>query len=285
MRVWIPILMVSSLAAGGCVKKSTLEAAVGDMSRMGVEGASSRAELALMAQRREACLAVSADRQATIERLTSDAAALSAEVALCRQALEENQRNLASTQTLLRQRGAERDQLVRRLEELAAIEREAARRNEIYEEVLGKFRQLIDAGQLSVVISRGRLVLQLPQDILFASGKADLEPAGIEALTQVGQVLGGFADRQFQVEGHTDNVPIRTTQFPSNWELSTARALAVVHLLQGAGVAATNLSAAGFGEFQPRASNDTPDDRRLNRRIEIVMVPNLDILQNSGEAR
>ena len=70
-----------------------------------------------------------------------------------------------------------------------------------------------------------------------------------------------FSDRRFQIEGHTDNVPIKSARFPSNWELSTARALAVVHLLTDMGVTPENLSAAGFGEFRPRADNDTDEGK------------------------
>ena len=84
--------------------------------------------------------------------------------------------------------------------------------------------------------------------------------------------------RSFQVEGHRDNVPISTERFPSNWELSSARALSVVRILIDAGVAPEHVSGAGYGEYQPVASNDDRDGRRLNRRIEIVMLPNLDVI-------
>ena len=97
-------------------------------------------------------------------------------------------------------------------------------------------------------------------------------------MVEVAGVLAAFPDRQFQVEGHTDNVPISTERFPSNWELSSARALAVVRLLADSGVAPENVSGAAFGEYQPVASNDDRESRRRNRRIEIVMLPNLDVI-------
>ena len=93
-------------------------------------------------------------------------------------------------------------------------------------------------------------------------------------------MLKQFSDRRFQIEGHSDNVPIKSARFPSNWELSTARALSVVHLLTEMGVTPENVSAAGFGEFRPRADNETEEGKQLNRRIEIVMLPNLDILSS-----
>ena len=90
-----------------------------------------------------------------------------------------------------------------------------------------KLRSMIDAGQLKVAIRNGRMIIVLPNDVLFDSGKVDLKPAGKEALTQVANVLAGIGDRRFLVAGHTDNVPIKTSRFPSNWELSTARAVEV----------------------------------------------------------
>ena len=131
---------------------------------------------------------------------------------------------------------------------------------------------------MSVTIDRGRMVIQLPQDILFQSGSATLGAEGRSVISQVGSVLADFDDRRFQVEGHTDDVPISTERFPSNWELSSARALAVVRLLTAQGVAPENVSGAAFGEHQPRASNDDRASRALNRRIEIVMLPNLDVI-------
>ena len=91
-------------------------------------------------------------------------------------------------------------------------------------------------------------------------------------------MLGMFQGRHFQVAGDTDNVPIQTARFPSNWELSTARAVEVVRFLVARGMHADMLSAAGFGEFDPVLSNDTAEGRTTNRRIEIVLQPNVDEL-------
>ena len=118
----------------------------------------------------------------------------------------------------------------------------------------------------------------MPQDILFESGSADIGDEGQIALIEVATVIAALSERQFQIEGHTDNVPIETRRFPSNWELSAARALAVVHLFEEYGVPPTNISAAAYAEFQPRAPNDTPQNKALNRRIEIVMVPDLEAI-------
>ena len=115
-------------------------------------------------------------------------------------------------------------------------------------------------------------------DVLFDTGRTELKPAGKAALKAIAEVIRIMPERQFQVAGHTDNVPIRTERFPSNWELSTGRALRVVHFLIGEGAEPSSLSAAGYSEIDPVASNDTPEGRRRNRRTEITLQPNIDEL-------
>ena len=161
---------------------------------------------------------------------------------------------------------------------LRNIEAETKRRNEIYAQFIDRLQTMIDGGQLTVNIEQGRIVINLPNNVLFKSGSASLNSEGIKALTQIAAVLSQFSDRRFQIEGHTDNNPIKSARFPSNWELSTSRALSVVHLLASLGVSSESISAAGFGEFRPRANNDSEQGRQLNRRVEIIMQPNLDIL-------
>jgi chemotaxis protein MotB len=165
-----------------------------------------------------------------------------------------------------------------RLDELRKAQAAAEARAELFEQFVRKLRKMIDAGQLKVVTRAGKLVIQLSNDVLFASGRTELKPAGKEALTQLAHVITSVRDRQFQVAGHTDNVPIQASRYASNWELSTARALEVVKLLISQGAAPHQLSAAGFGEFDPIASNDTPDGRAKNRRIEITLQPDLNEL-------
>jgi chemotaxis protein MotB len=172
------------------------------------------------------------------------------------------------------------DESQSQIQTLRNIEIETKKRNEIYARFISELQKMIDGGQLSVSINEGRIVINLPDNVLFPSGSATLSVSGRETLKEIAALLGEFSDRRFQIEGHTDNVPIYTPKFPSNWELSTARALSVVQLMTKEGVIAENLSAAGFGEFHPRADNTSKEGRALNRRIEIVMQPNLNILSN-----
>ncbi len=134
-----------------------------------------------------------------------------------------------------------------------------------------QFRKLIDAGKLHVEVRHGHLVLVLPNDVLFDEGKTALKPDGVAALAEIAATLKTVKDRQFQVVGHTDSAPIKTKEFPSNWELSSARALAVVKLLVEQGVGPSMLAATGRGEWEPMASNLSPVTRAKNRRIEIVL--------------
>ncbi len=165
-----------------------------------------------------------------------------------------------------------------RLEELRRAQAAAEARAQLFQQFVQKFKKMIDAGQLKIATRNGRLVIQLPNDVLFDSGQTLIKPAGKDALVQVAQVLKGVEPRKFQIGGNTDNVPIQTSRFPSNWELSTARAVEVVKLLVAQGVDPKSLSAAGYGEFDPVASNDASDGRAKNRRIEIALQPNLDEL-------
>lgn len=171
----------------------------------------------------------------------------------------------------------------RALAEARERQKAAEARDAIYRRIRDELASMIDAGKLSVRIARGRLVIDLKQDILFPSGSAKLSDIGSETLSEVAAALANFPGRAFQVEGHTDNVPIKTTRFPSNWELSTARATSVVTLFVARGIDAAHLSAAGYGEHQPRADNGSPEGRALNRRIEIVMQPDLQLLPDLVE--
>lgn len=169
------------------------------------------------------------------------------------------------------------------LAELAERKAQADERVAAYRDMLARFQKLIDAGRLKVKIVNGRMVVEMATDVLFASGKSDLSDGGKAALAEVGAVLKDIPERSFQVEGHTDNDPIKTAQFPSNWELGSARAVTVVRALIEAGVLPERVSAASFSEFHPVAGNDSAVGKTANRRIEIVVVPDLSQLPGFDE--
>lgn len=131
---------------------------------------------------------------------------------------------------------------------------------------------------------RGRLVITFVAEVLFDSGKADLKPAAKETLDKIAPTLKTtVGDLEIGVEGHTDNQPIRYSGWKSNWELSAARAMSVVrYLVEKHGVEPTRIHGTGYGEFRPVASNDTPQGRAKNRRVEIVVYPAEKIEKTKG---
>jgi chemotaxis protein MotB len=165
-----------------------------------------------------------------------------------------------------------------RLEELRKAQAAADARAALFRQLALRFQKMIDSGQLKIKLRDGRMVIELANDVLFDSGQTVVKPDGQKAIGQVAAVLRTIAGRRFQVAGHTDNVAITTARFRSNWDLSAARAVEVVRILIAQGLKPELVSAAGYGEFDPVAPNDTPQSRAKNRRIEITLQPNIDEL-------
>jgi chemotaxis protein MotB len=176
-------------------------------------------------------------------------------------------------------------ELTAELDELKKQKAAADARAALFNEFVSKFKKMIDAGRVRISVRRGRIVLSLHNDVLFDEGKTDLKPDGKQALTEIAQALKTVSSRLFQVAGHTDNLPIKNKEFASNWELSTARAVVVVKFLAQQGVSSAVLSAAGYGEFDPVASNGDATNRSKNRRIEISLVPNIEELISIPELK
>lgn len=135
-------------------------------------------------------------------------------------------------------------------------------------------RSLIDADQLSVRRLPGKVEVEIRTDLLFASGSAQLGSNAVAALNTLGDVLREGSNA-IRVEGHTDDRPINTAEFPSNWELSAARAANVVRILAARGVDPQRLSVLGRGQFEPVQPNSSPEGRRANRRVMIVILDEL----------
>jgi chemotaxis protein MotB len=130
----------------------------------------------------------------------------------------------------------------------------------------------IGSGRLEIVDDPRGLVLSLPVEATFAIGSADVQPDALALIGRLAATVGPLGNA-LRIEGHTDDVPIRTTRYGSNWELSTARASAVVAFLIGkAAIEPARLSAAGYGEFHPRVPNDSAASRARNRRVDIVVL-------------
>lgn len=138
-------------------------------------------------------------------------------------------------------------------------------------DILKVLGTLVKEGQVNVSQSVHGIAIEINASLLFASGQATLEPGSIKALKAVGRVLAGVPN-DIQVEGFTDNTPINTVAFPSNWELSTARASSVVRVFVESGVSPEHLVAVGYGEFRPVDTNSTPDGRARNRHVTVMIL-------------
>jgi chemotaxis protein MotB len=171
----------------------------------------------------------------------------------------------------------------KRMAELQRAQEAAEKRAQAFRDMVAKFKSMIDAGKLQVEIRNGLMLVKLPDNILFDPGKTDIKAQGKDAIAQVTQILAGIDGRKFQVTGHTDNIPIKSARFKSNWELSTARAVEVTKLMISDGMDAKRLSAAGYADELPVGDNATDDGRRTNRRIEIVVQPNIEDLPRMDE--
>lgn len=175
------------------------------------------------------------------------------------------------------------DEMKKAMEEMRARQAEQRKRLQEFADLTRRFKKLKDAGTLSVKIIDGKMVVSLGSDLLFNQGSARLSKDGVQAVREVAAQLGSIPDRKFQVEGHTDNVPIATANFPSNWELASARSISVVKTMIDAGLPASRVSAASLGDTQPVQANDTPEGKAANRRVAIVVVPDLSSLPGYDE--
>jgi chemotaxis protein MotB len=162
------------------------------------------------------------------------------------------------------------------LDALRAERAETEKRLESFRALTASFQKMIDSGKLQVTMRHGRMIVKLPAEILFASDSAEVLKAGQAALAEVAAILKKMPERRFMVAGHTDNLPVAPpSAFRNNLQLSTARAETVTEQLIADGMNASHLSAAGYSEHEPVRENSTEAGRRENRRIEIVLLPNL----------
>lgn len=234
------------------------------------------------------------------QRQQSEAAQRKAELDLARAQvehlkgeLEKMGVNMETLNEQLQQTGTRNEELSknvqdmqRALDEYKARAAQLERIRQRFELLRDKLKKLTEMG-LKVEIRRNRMVIRLPGDVLFASGEDRLRPEGKKVLDAVAEVIRNdkqLAARYFQVAGHTDNKPLAGGRFGDNWGLSVMRARQVlVYLISpldpkkgGGGLSETRLHAAGYGETDPVAKNDTDEGRQQNRRVELVLMPDVE---------
>lgn len=199
-----------------------------------------------------------------------------------RDAREELEGRVNELSLLLNRSKEQQAELTRRLErDVARLSREKeeeiAKLSRTHDDMVASLKKEVEAGEVTITRIADRLSLNIVDRLLFPSGAADISDDGRLVLERVGKILAQTKDKVIRIEGHTDNVPIGAAlraRFPSNWELSTARATTVGRFLhENAGIDPAAIEAVGLGEYHPVASNKTQKGRSQNRRIEIILFP------------
>jgi chemotaxis protein MotB len=232
---------------------------------------------------------------AKYEALAQKSSGLEKELAAERDRVRRLNQELEKLGVKLSAEGTEKEQLSKNVEQMQAALEEYRERAQMLERIKARFdllrkklEKLTNLG-LNVQIRQNRMVISLPGDVLFASGKDELKQDGQKILLQVAEVIRGdqsLASRLFQVAGHTDNQPLRRAAetFQDNWGLSLMRARQVLVFLispsdsKGGGGALdpSRWSAAGYGDTDPITSNDSPAGRAKNRRVELILIPDVE---------
>ncbi len=236
-------------------------------------GCVSRGTYDLKAKEAQSLAAKTEDLQAQVKGLTADVEGLKKE----RTALQQEKTTLQQEKETAQKDIAALQAKVSELSQKAEKAEQLEKATQTYEDLKKKLEKEIQEGQVQITEMKNRLTVTMVDQILFASGSAEVGKKGKAVLDKVVTILKDVKDKRIEVDGHTDNVQIVSSlkkRFPTNWELSTARATEVGRYLpEPGGIDPRLLSASGYGEFQPVASNDNEDGRHKNRRIEIVLLP------------
>lgn len=182
---------------------------------------------------------------------------------------------------------AKEELLKNREERLRMMEEIVQKQDELMNALSDRVKKALmgfDADELSVEMRDGKVYVSMSDKLLFKSGSDAVEPKGVEALQKIANVMVSNPDIDMAIEGHTDSIPIKTARFKDNWDLSVARSVSVVRILQDKGVDPKQITASGRGEHEPVGDNATKEGRAKNRRNEIVLSPKLDeIMQLLGQ--
>lgn len=249
------VVLVAAFIASGCVSSGTFKKME----------AGKNQEIAALQQ-----------EKASLEQRKNSLDQQNAELKQQVSSLDQQKGMLEKQKAELEQEKAAAQQQVGSLEQQkAALLANSQQRQQQYEELVQGLAKEVEKGQLQVRQYQNMLAVDLAEQIFFDSGRASLKAGGKDVLKKVAGALKGYENKIIRVVGHTDNVPVAKSLqgiFPSNWELSVARATNVVRFLQVSGIPPERMVPSGRGEYDPVASNDTPEGRQKNRRIEIMLI-------------
>src|SRR5215831_6154376 len=269
--------------------QSKLDSLEQEKGRLNSELGSVQGQIRDLEQKMASGNASAQDEITKLKKQAEELEANAAQIAKEREQLRQEQSGLTASLEQERQRlKAEEAERARLEQERTAKEEEIARLTRTQQELSKSLQDEIAKGNITIQQVRDRLTINMVDRVLFDSGRAEIKPAGVKVLKQVADVLKTVTDKQIRIEGHTDNLPISTKlqdRFKTNWELSTARATTVVRfLIDQGGVDRQYLSAVGYAETRPIASNDSEEGRASNRRIEIVLYPR-DLKEIAGQLK
>jgi len=281
-------LLLLALALTGCVWKSNYNARLADIdnlkknvSTLDDQLKKSEADKAVLQTQLTRLQKEYADLQTRNKVLSDDntnldnllkakKGELGAQVTALRAQVAEKEMALSAKNAEIAALGQEKEQA------LQEKEQSIAEMKKTYNSLVGEMNDEIKKGEITITQLKDKLTVNMVEQILFDSGSAEIKKNGKKVLDRVAEILIKVTDKQVRVEGHTDNVPIGPRiagKFATNWELSAARATTVARYLQDKGIDPKLLSAAGYSEYRPVASNDTEEGRATNRRIEIALIP------------
>ena len=278
------VIICAALLAG-CVSTGTHKQTLAELEQARKALENSKKQAAAEADRLQKQLT---DVNTRVADLTSGTTSAQEEIARLQKRASELEADTARANDLVKQLSKEEQDLKEQLkaeatdkarleQEGAAKEAEIQRLTQTHEELTKSLQAEIAKGDIKIKQVRDRLTINMVDRVLFDSGQSQVKPSGLKVLKQVSDILKNVPDKQIRIEGHTDNVPIGARlkgRFPTNWELSTARATSVVRfLIEDGGVDRASLSAVGYADTRPLAGNDTEEGRTANRRIEIALYP------------
>lgn len=284
-RLLILLLFGLPLVLGACVSKNTYQQKVNEADLLTRDVANLSASATELRQDKKGLQNDLSTLNARLVEALQQNSKLQRNLLAAHANQERQEGNLTLHQQQLTDMQQTNDRLLATVEDLNhALEKEKIAREarlakvkNTYNQLVGALEEEIKRGELTISNLEGQLSVNLLNKILFDSGKTVIKKEGQKVLKTLGDVLSKFPDKALQIAGHTDNVQISERlreRYPSNWELSTARANSVVHFLQDkVGLLGGRMIAAGYSEYQPVASNEEAEGRAQNRRIQILLVP------------
>jgi chemotaxis protein MotB len=208
------------------------------------------------------------NRDADISKLQAELKRADSQLSSLKEEMESGRRQVGELQARLSELGGEKARITTKIDKMESS----------YQSLLSDLKKQITNKEVTIQRIKERMTITFVDRILFEFGKATITPEGKENLRKVGKALRNVGDRMIEVVGHTDDIPIMNAyrwKFPSNWELSTDRAAAVVRYFQDSGIDPANMEAVGRSSYDPVAGNETPEGRAGNRRVNIIIAPKI----------